>query len=93
MRITEQNFQTAVKAGGIALVVAVLLNVYLVMRNVELYRDATKAEQQAGQLGQALQLMQGAMQDFSARAATDPQLARMLRGIQSPPAATSGGAQ
>lgn len=97
MKITEQNFPTLVKGGAIALVVAVVLNVYLVMRNVELYRDASKAEQQAAQLGQVLQLMQGALQDFAARAQTDPQLAALMRQMQSPPtnapAAQAGGAR
>jgi hypothetical protein len=78
VKLSEQNFQTAVRIGGVALAVCAVANVYLVMRHVELYRDAVRRDQQAQQLIPQQQAMEGALRDFASRASADPQIAEIL---------------
>ena len=42
--MTERNFQTAVQYGSIVLGISVVFNIYVVMRYVELYRDALRSD-------------------------------------------------
>lgn len=87
-----------VRYGGIALLVSGIASVYLVMRHVELYRDAARADQQYQRMAVQQQALQGVLQDFVGRANGDPGLAEILqRGqiiVAAPagePAATEGG--
>lgn len=94
MKLTENNFQMIVRYGGIALLVSGIASVYLVMRHVELYRDAARADQQYQIMALRQQALQGVLQDFVARANSDPGLAEILqRGqiIVAAPAAVPGG--
>lgn len=82
MKITAENFQLAVKYGGVAVAVSAVACVYMVLRNVELYRKASVAEieLQKSILGQ--QMMQGALQDLQAQSASDPRVAEIFRKVQ-----------
>jgi hypothetical protein len=80
--VTENNFQTAVKCGSVALVACVVLNIWVVMRNVEVYRDATRADVKLQQLAVREQVLRAVLQDFAARANSDPQIAGIFRRAQ-----------
>jgi hypothetical protein len=80
--VTENNFQAAVKYGSVALGISVILNIWVVMRNVEVYRDAARAEAQFQRLVSQEQILQGVLQDFAARSQSDPQIAEIFRRAQ-----------
>jgi hypothetical protein len=80
--MTERNFQTAVQYGSIVLGISVVFNIYLVMRYVEVYRDAVRADAQFQQLVIREQALQGLLQDFAVRANNDPQIAQIFRQAQ-----------
>ena len=80
--MTERNFQTAVQYGSIVLGISVVFNIYVVMRYVEVYRDAVRADAQYQQTVLRQQALQGPLQDFAARANNDPQLAQIFRKAQ-----------
>lgn len=77
--MTENNFQTAVRYGTIVLGICVILNIWVVMRHVEVYRDAARAENNAQSMMLRVQIFQSVIQDFSARAESDPHIAEILR--------------
>jgi len=88
--MTERNFQTAVQYGSIVLGISVVFNIYVVMRYVEVYRDAVRADAQYQQVVVREQALQGLLQDFAVRANNDPQLAQIFRKAQTPnPAAAA----
>ena len=88
--MTERNFQTAVQYGSIVLGISVVFNIYVVMRYVEVYRDAVRADAQYQQMVMREQALQGLLQDFAVRANNDPQLAQIFRKAQTPnPAAAT----
>lgn len=89
MRLTEQNFQLAVKYGGIAMIVGVVLSMYMVMRNVELFRDLSRAEQQFQQITLKQQIMQGLLQELQMHAVTNAQAAEVFRKSQAAAQAAS----
>jgi hypothetical protein len=80
--VTENNFQTVVKCGSVVLGICVVLNIWVVMRNVEVYRDATRADAKFQQLALREQVLRGVLQDFAARANSDPQIAEIFRRAQ-----------
>ncbi|HVM59456.1 MAG TPA: hypothetical protein VMV72_01190 [Verrucomicrobiae bacterium] len=80
--MTEKNFQVAVQYGSIVLTISVIFNIYMVMRYVEVYRDATRADVQLQQMVLREQAIQGLVQDFAVRANTDPQIAQIFRQAQ-----------
>jgi type IV secretory pathway TrbD component len=80
--VTENSFQTAVNCGSVALVACVVLNIWVVMRNVEVYRDATRADVKFQQLAVREQVLRSVLQDFAARANSDPQIAEIFRRAQ-----------
>jgi len=80
--MNEKMFQVAVKYGGIALAVCVVLNIWVVMRHVEIYRDATRADAQFQQLLIQQQALQGVLQEFAARASSDTEIAAIFRRAQ-----------
>jgi hypothetical protein len=77
--MTERNFQTAVQYGSIVLGISIVFNIYLVMRYVEVYRDAVRVDAQLQQMVLRQQAVQGLLQDFAARANNDPQIAQIFR--------------
>jgi hypothetical protein len=81
-QVTENNFQAAVQYGSIVLGISVIFNIYVVMHYVEVYRDATRADAQVQQMTVREQAIQGLLQDFAARANTDPQIAQMFKQAQ-----------
>lgn len=80
--MTERNFQTAIQYGSIVLGISVVFNIYLVMRYVEVYRDAVRADAQFQQMVIREQALQGLLQDFAVRANNDPQIAQIFRQAQ-----------
>lgn len=80
--MTEKIFQAAVRYGGIALALGAVLNIWVVLRHVEVYRDASRAETQFQQLALRQQILQGVLQDFSARANSDPHIAEIFKKVQ-----------
>ena len=80
--MTDRNFQTAVQYGSIVLGISVVFNIYVVMRYVEVYRDAVRADAQVQQMVLRQQAIQGLLQDFAARANNDPQIAQIFRQPQ-----------
>jgi hypothetical protein len=82
MKLTETNFQLVVRYGGIALAVSCVAAIYLVMRYVEVYRDATRSVAQAQQLVLRQQALQGVLQDFAERAKTDLKVLEILQRNQ-----------
>ena len=79
MNVTEKNFEAVVKFGGMALAVSVVLNLYLVMRNREVYRDQVRTELGYQQAVVKAQALEGVIREFAARAATDANIAEILR--------------
>lgn len=90
--MNERTFQAAVRYGGIALAICIILNIWVVMRHVEIYRDASRADIQFQQLATQQQVVQGLLQEFAARASTDAEIAGIFKkaqGTGSTPGATS----
>jgi hypothetical protein len=82
MTLTENNFQAAVKCGGIALALSMVANIYLVMRNREVYRDQVQAERTFQELLVKEQTMEGLAREFIALAGKDAQIAEILQRHQ-----------
>jgi hypothetical protein len=82
MKITEANFQVIVRYGGIALAISCIASIYLVMRHIEVYRDAARATAQYQQAVIRQQALQGVLQDFLVRAKTDPKVLEILERNQ-----------
>jgi hypothetical protein len=80
--MTEKTFQTAVRYGSMALALSAILNIWVVMRHVEVYRDAARAETRVQQLALLEQATQGVVQEFAARANNDPQIAAIFKRVQ-----------
>jgi len=74
--MNENTFQTVIKYGSVVLAVCLILNIWVVMRHVEVYRDASRADAQFQQIFQSL------LQDFAARASSDPQIAEIFKQAQ-----------
>ena len=89
MKITESNFQMIIRYGGIALAVSCVASIYLVMRHIEVYRDASRAEAQYQQTAMRQQVLQGVLQDFLVQAKTDPKVLEILQRNQVIAAAAS----
>jgi hypothetical protein len=62
--------------------ISVVFNIYVVMRYVEVYREAVRADAQLQQMVVREQAIQGVLQDFAARANNDPQIAQIFRQPQ-----------
>ena len=90
--ISEKNFQLVVKYGPYVLGVCLLLNIWLVLRYREVYRDAVKAEVQLEYTMTGQRMLEGLLQDFSTHANSDPHIAQILREAQSPNAAAGAAA-
>jgi hypothetical protein len=80
--MNEKNFQMVVKFGPIALALCLLLNIWGVMRYREVYRDAVKAEVQLQQVEAKGQIAQAVLQEFVARANSDPHIAEVFKQAQ-----------
>ena len=86
--MNEKTFQAVVRFGSVVLAICLILNIWVVMRHVEVYRDATRADAQFQQLAARQQLYQGLVQEFLARASSDAQIAEIFKQAQamgSPP--------
>jgi len=88
--MNEKTFQAIVKYGSVVLAICLILNVWVVMRHVEVYRDATRTALQLQQLVTQQQIFQGLLQEFAARAASDPQIAEIFKEAQAMGGATTG---
>ena len=64
--MTESNFQATIKYGTIALGVCAILNVWVVMRHFEVYRDAVRADAETQRMILRVQRLQGVVQDIGA---------------------------
>ena len=82
--MNEKTFQAVVRYGPIALGLCLLLNVWAVLRYREIYRDAVQAEVQLQQVAAGEQIAQGVLQEFAARANSDPHIAEIFRQAQVP---------
>jgi len=88
--MNETTFQTLVRYGSIVIAVALILNVYVVMRHVEVYRDAARAEAGVQKLMIQQQAIQAVLQDFYSRAPNDPEIAGIFKRAQAVSGAASG---
>ena len=83
MKLTDRNFQTAVKLGALLLILSTLGNVYLLLRHREVYRDASRREVEVQQQGAVLTLQQqaveGVLREFAARAPTEAGIAEIFQ--------------
>jgi hypothetical protein len=80
--MNERTFQAAVKYGGIALAICIILNIWVVMRHVEIYRAKSRADIQFQQLATQQQVFQGLLQEFAARASSDAEIASIFKKAQ-----------
>ena len=80
--MNEKTFQAAVRYGSIVLAICVILNIWVVMRHVEVYRDATRADTQFQQLVAQQQALQGALQEFASRMSSDAEIAAIFKRAQ-----------
>lgn len=80
--MTERIFRLVVRYGSIALGICLILNIWVVMRYVEVYRDAARAETQVQRMMLQQQVLQGVVQDFAARANSDPRIAEIFKRAQ-----------
>jgi len=80
--MTEKTFQTSVQYGSVALGLSIVLNIWVVMRHVEVYREATRSEGLVQQMVLKGQILQGVVQDFSARVSSDPNIAEIFKKAQ-----------
>jgi hypothetical protein len=90
--MTEKNFQAAVQYGSIVLGISVIFNIYVVMHYVEVYRDAARADAKVQQMVVREQAVQGLLQEFAARANTDPQIAEIFKQAQATNSAAAAAA-
>ncbi len=98
MTITEKQFQAVVQIGGIVLAVCAILNLWVVLKFREVYRDRMKAEQefqiamvQVQRQAPQQAVLENVIRGFIPRAATDPKIAEMMQRYQvlNPPAAAT----
>src|SRR5882724_7873028 len=86
MKLTEANFQMAVKIGGLILALSVVANLYLLLRYREVYRDASRAElavvRQGATLTLQIQTLEAIIRDFATRAQSDPGIAEIFKHYQ-----------
>jgi hypothetical protein len=80
--MNEKTFQALIRYGSILIAACLILNVWVVMRHVEVYRDASKTELQLQQLMAKQQLVQTILQEFAARASTDADIAGIFKKAQ-----------
>ena len=88
--MSEKTFQALVRYGSIAIAICLILNVWVVMRHVEVYRDAGKAEAQLQQMMVRQQALQNVLQEFNTRASTDPEIAGIFKKAIAMGAAPTG---
>lgn len=80
--MNEKTFQALIRYGSILVGVCLILNVWVVMRHVEVYREASKADVRVQQLVAQQQLLQALLQDFATRASTDADIAAIFKKAQ-----------
>jgi hypothetical protein len=90
--MTEKTFQSVVTYGSTALVISAVLNIWVVMRHVEVFRNAARGEAEVQQLVLREQALQSLAQDFSVRANNDPQIAAIFKRVQAMAGANAVGA-
>jgi hypothetical protein len=81
--MNEKTFQAVIKYGSVVLAICLILNIWVMMRHVEVYRDATRLVAQFQQLLNQQQVFQGLLQEFAVRASNDPQIAEIFKQAQS----------
>ena len=87
--MTEKTFQAAIRYGSIVLAISAVLNIWVVMRHVEVYRDTARAEAQVQQSVLREQAMQAVAQEFAVRVNNDPQIAAIFKRVQAMGAASA----
>ena len=90
--MNERTFQAVVKYGSVVLAICLILNIWVVMRHVEVYREAARMDNQFQQLAAQQQVFQGLLQEFAARASSDTQIAEIFKQAQAMGSATTGAA-
>jgi hypothetical protein len=80
--MNEKTFQALVRYGSILVGICLILNVWVVMRHVEVYREASKADVRVQQLMAQQQVFQTVLQEFAARASTDADIAGIFKKAQ-----------
>jgi hypothetical protein len=94
MKLTDENFQIAVKVGAVLLAVSTVANVYLLLRHREVYRDQSRVEvavqQQSGVMVQQQLALEAILREFASRASTNPDIAAIFRRYQSTNTVTTG---
>ena len=76
MKLTNENYQLAVKVGTVLLLVSTGANLYLLLRHREVSRDAARVEAVVQQEGAVInlkqQLIESLLREFANRAQNDP---------------------
>jgi len=90
--MNEQRFQQVTKYGGVVLLLSLVGNLYFVLRNIEVHRDAAQWDRQAQVMTVKTQIMETVLREFNARAGSDKNIAKIMAQRQAPVAQpTSGG--
>jgi hypothetical protein len=80
--MNEKTFQAIIRYGAIALAIGIIVNIWAVMRNVEIFRDASRSAVQLQQLMLQQQIFQVILQEFAARASSDTEIAAIFKRAQ-----------
>ena len=91
--MNEKTFQAVVKYGSVLLAIGLILNVWVVMRYVEVYREASRAAVQFQQLAAQQQVFQALLQEFASRASSDTQIAEIFKQAQAMSGTPAGAIQ
>ncbi|HUJ10987.1 MAG TPA: hypothetical protein VL171_13265 [Verrucomicrobiae bacterium] len=86
--MNEKTFQALVRYGSILIAVCLILNVWVVMRHVEIYRDAAKVDLRLQQVMAQQQIVQTVLQEFAVRASSDSEIASIFKKAQAMSSAT-----
>ena len=93
MKASRQLIAVAFRYGSLVVLIAAVLNVYFVMRYIELSRNSTKIEDVFTKNATQYQALQNVLREFVGRASTDSAILGILqRAQQSNVAAAQPGA-
>jgi hypothetical protein len=94
MKLTDENFQIAVKVGTVLLAISAVANVYLLLRHREVFRDQARMEvasqQPVAKLAMQQQALEAIIREFAMRAGSNQEIAAIFRRYQATNTATTG---
>ena len=82
MKISDTAFGFLSRYGSILVLASTIVGVYLVMRNIELYRAVSRSETTVRSMMVRRQQMEGVLRDFVGLASSDPVVLQVLQKHQ-----------